>query len=112
MSSNNRNRRRAGGVGTAVSAAFAGALALAATAHADISEPTPIGDAFNLTDCCVTGPWLALETQYYQDFSVPNDPADTFEGLVRVDTPFFGYSGIASDYNVYVEKDIDRKSVV
>jgi hypothetical protein len=78
----------------------------AATAQAAPDYPTPIGDAFNLTDCCVIGPWGALETQYYQDFSVPNDPADTFEGLVREDSPFFGYSGIRSDYNVYVEKDI------
>jgi hypothetical protein len=78
----------------------------AATVHADVEAPTPIGDAFNYTDCCVIGPWGALEDQYYQDFSVPNDPAETFEGLVRFDTPFFGYSGIDSDYNVYVEKDI------
>src|SRR6201999_285812 len=85
------------------------ALAFSAvTAHADpgLDAPVPIGDVFNLTDCCVIGPWQALETQYYQDFSVPNDPADTFEGLVRLDTPFFGFTGISSDYNVYVEKDI------
>jgi len=85
------------------------ALAFSAvTAHADpgLDAPVPIGDAFNLTDCCVIGPWQALETQYYQDFSVPNDPGDTFEGLVRLDTPFFGFTGISSDYNVYVEKDI------
>jgi hypothetical protein len=86
-----------------------GALAALAfssvTAHAD-SYPTPIGDPFNYTDCCVTGTWQALETQYYQDFSVPNDPAKTFEGLVREDSPLFGPSLIRSDYNVYVEKDI------
>jgi hypothetical protein len=47
MSSNNRNRRRAGGVGMAISAAFAAVLAFsAATTHADTSYPTPIGDAF------------------------------------------------------------------
>jgi hypothetical protein len=107
MSSNNRNRQRAGGVGMAVSAAFAAALAFsAATAQAAPDYPTPIGDGFNVTDCCVIGPWGALENQYYQDFSVPNDPADTFEGLVREDSPFFGFSGIASDNNVYVERDI------
>ncbi len=107
MSSNNRNRRRARGVGMGVSAAFAAALASsAATAHADISYPTPIGDGFNVTDSCVVGTWQALETQYYQDFSVPNDPSATFEGLVREDSPFFGYSGIASDNNVYVEQVI------
>jgi hypothetical protein len=80
----------------------------AAVAHADPAPdvPVPIGDPFNYTDCCVIGPWQGLEDQYYQDFSVPNDPAETFEGLVRIDSPFFGYSGIASDYNVYVEKDI------
>ena len=89
-----------------------GALAALAfstvTAHADpdLDAPAPIGDAFSYTDCCVIGPWQALETQYYQDFSVPNDPADTFEGLVRLDSPFFGFGGIRSDYNVYVEKDI------
>src|ERR1700744_1811667 len=82
------------------------AFSAAATVHADTDYPTPIGDEFNYTDCCVIGPWQALETQYYQDFSVPNDPADTFEGLVRLDSPFFGFSGIRSDYNVYVEKDI------
>ena len=95
-----------------ITVALTGALAAlafsAATAHAhtDYDYPTPIGDGFNYTDCCVTGPWGALETQYFQDFSVPNDPADTFEGLVREDSPFFGYSGIASDNNVYVEQDI------
>jgi hypothetical protein len=80
----------------------------AAVVHADprTDAPTPIGDGFNVSDCCVTGPWQALETQYYQDFSVPNDPAQTFEGLVREDSPFFGFSGIRSDYNVYVEQDI------
>jgi hypothetical protein len=93
-----------------ITLALTGALAAlafsAATAHANPDAPTPIGDGFNVTDCCVIGPWQALEDQYYQDFSVPNDPADTFEGLVREDSPFFGFSGIRSDYNVYVEKDI------
>lgn len=107
MSSNNGNRRRVGGAGMGVSATFAAALAFsAATAHADADYPVPIGDAFNYTDCCVTGSWLALEDQYYQDFSVPNDPAETFEGLVRLDSPFFGPSLIRSDYNVYVVQDI------
>jgi hypothetical protein len=93
-----------------ITLALTGALAAlafsAATAHADPDAPTPIGDGFNYTDCCVVGPWGALEDQYYQDFSVPNDPAETFEGVVRLDTPFFGFSGVRSDYNVYVEKDI------
>jgi hypothetical protein len=93
-----------------ITLALTGALATlafsVATAHAYPDAPTPIGDAFNYTDCCVIGPWQALEDQYYQDFSVPNDPADTFEGVVRIDSPFFGFSGIRSDYNVYVEKDI------
>lgn len=93
-----------------ITLALTGALAAlvfsAATAHADPDAPVPIGDGFNYTDCCVIGPWQALEDQYYQDFSVPNDPAETFEGLVRLDTPFFGFSGVRSDYNVYVEKDI------
>jgi hypothetical protein len=101
MSSNTRNRRRV------VGAAFAGALAFsAATAHADPNYPVPIGDQSNYTDCCVAGPWQALEDQYYQDFSAPNDPAETFDGLVRLDSPFWGFSGIRNDYNVYVEKDI------
>jgi hypothetical protein len=93
-----------------ITLALTGALAAlafsAATAQASPDAPTPIGDGFNVTDCCVIGPWQALEDQYYQDFSVPNDPANTFEGLVREDSPFFGFSGIRSDYNVYVEKDI------
>ena len=93
-----------------ITLALTGALAAlvfsATTAQASPDAPTPIGDGFNVTDCCVIGPWQALEDQYYQDFSVPNDPADTFEGLVREDSPFFGFSGIRSDYNVYVEKDI------
>jgi hypothetical protein len=84
----------------------------AATAHAhtDYDYPTPIGDEFNTTDCCVTGPWQDLEEQGYQDFSVPNDPSDTFEGLVRLDSqssgPELGYNLFRSDDNVYVEKDI------
>jgi hypothetical protein len=84
------------------------ALAFSApTVHAEPSYPTPIGDGFNLNDCCVVGPWPpSFETQYYQDFSVANDPAETFEGLVREDSPFWGFSGITSDNNVYVEKDI------
>jgi hypothetical protein len=93
-----------------ITLALTGALAAlafsVATVHASPDAPTPIGDEFNYTDCCVIGPWGALEDQYYQDFSVPSDPAETFEGLVRLDTPFFGFSGIRSDYNVYVEKDI------
>ena len=40
----------------------------AATVHAEPDAPTPIGDGFNYTDCCVIGPWQALEDQYYQDF--------------------------------------------
>jgi hypothetical protein len=97
-----------------ITVAFTCALAAlafsAATAHADTDYPTPIGDEFNTTDCCVTGPWQDLEEQGYQDFSVPNDPADTFEGLVRFDSqssgPELGYNLLRSDYNVYVEKDI------
>jgi hypothetical protein len=77
-----------------ISVALTGALAAvafsAATAHAhtDYDYPTPIGDLWGGGDCCVTGPWQgSLETQYYQEFSVPNDPSDTFWGLLRDDSP-------------------------
>jgi hypothetical protein len=106
MSSNNRNRRWAGGVGVAVGAAFAAALAFSATAHADttfvwppVGSPTGIGYSWDLTTSYA--PWFE-QTQYDQDFSVFNAPDETFEGVVRFDSNGFGLN----DYNVSVVQDI------
>jgi hypothetical protein len=79
------------------------ALALsAATAHADLDAPTPIGDEFNVNDFIGLGPWLDTQELYNQDFSVPNAPDETFEGVVR-----FDQVGVGSyNYNLFVEHDI------
>jgi hypothetical protein len=73
----------------------------AATAHADPDAPTPIGTEFNITYNFV-GPWLDYQTLYDQDFSVPNAPAETFEGAVTSDPLGQG----SYNYNVFVEQDI------
>jgi hypothetical protein len=75
----------------------------AATAHADLDAPTPIGDGFNVNDACCAGSSFDYNELYYQDFSVPNAPAETFEGAVQSDSNVFGG---AEDENVVVEQDI------
>ena len=89
-----------------VTLALTGALAAlafsAATAHADPDAPTPIGDQFNVHDFNGLGPWLDSQELYNQDFSVPNTPDETFEGVVR-----FDQVGVGSfNYNLFVEQDI------
>jgi hypothetical protein len=74
----------------------------AATAHADLDAPTPIGDEFNVNDFIGLGPWLDTQELYNQDFSVPNAPDETFEGVVRLDLVAVG----AHNYNLFVEQDI------
>lgn len=93
---------------TRITLALTGALAAlafsAATANADSvfpDEPTPFGDSWGQTESYV--PYVVGQWQQYTDFSVPNDPSETFVGLVRGDTGYFNGVG---DYNVYVEQDI------
>jgi hypothetical protein len=72
----------------------------AATAHADLDAPTPFGPEFEYT--LNDSPWLH-EILDEQDFSLFNAPAETFEGAVRYDHPYYGGS---DNYNVSVEQDI------
>lgn len=85
---------------------LAGAMAAlavsAATAHAEPGAPTPIGDPFNVNDFNGVGPWLDYQELYNQDFSVPNAPGETFEGVVRFDPLGEG----SYNYNLFVEQDI------
>jgi hypothetical protein len=84
---------------------LAGALAAfafsAATAHAD-DAPVPIGPEFNYNSYIGLGPWLDTQESYHQDFSVANNPDETFEGVVRLDHVALQ----SSNYNLYVEQDI------
>jgi hypothetical protein len=94
------------GRGGAMTMILTGALAAlafsAATAHADLDAPTPIGDEFNVNDFIGLGPWLDTQELYNRDFSVPNAPDETFEGVVRLDQVAVG----AYNYNLFVEQDI------
>ena len=74
----------------------------AATAHADLDAPTPIGDGVQFHDFRRPGP--SLDKQLYdQDFSVLNAPDETFEGVVRFDQVAVRRR---HNYNVSVEQDI------
>ncbi len=74
----------------------------AATAHADPDEPTPFGDWFQpLPNSDV--PYVVGQYAQYDDYSVPNDPSETFVGLWRGD---IGYLNGLSDDNVSVVQDI------
>jgi hypothetical protein len=73
----------------------------AATVHAEPDAPTPFGDSWGFTESNV--PFGVLQDQQYTDYSVLNDPSETFVGLWRGDT---GYLNGLSDYKVYVEQDI------
>jgi hypothetical protein len=88
-----------------ITLALTGALAAlafsAATVHAEPDAPTPFGDSWGLTESNV--PYVVAQDQQYTDFSVLNDPSETFVGLWRGDT---GYLNGLSDYNIYVEQDI------
>jgi hypothetical protein len=72
----------------------------AATAHADSDAPTPIGPEFNII---ADGghPWVG-GILGYQDFSLLNAPAETFEGAVRNDYDLVG----GNNDNILVEQDI------
>jgi hypothetical protein len=72
----------------------------AATAHADLDAPTPFGPEFNST---FDDSPLLQQTLYDQDFSLFNAPAETFEGAVHYDRPYYGGG---DNYNVSVEQDI------
>jgi hypothetical protein len=79
----------------------------AATAHADPDAPTPIGPEFNII---ADGghPWVG-GILGYQDFSLLNAPAETFEGVVHFDYVTFSlgdYHDPLENYNISVEKDI------
>ncbi len=87
-----------------ITLALMGALAAlafcAAPAHADLDAPTPFGPEFNST---VDDSYFLYQTQYDQDFSLFNAPAETFEGAVRYDRPYYG---VGDNYHVSVEQDI------
>jgi hypothetical protein len=89
----------------ALTGAVTGALAAltfsAATAHADPDAPTPFGDSWGFTQSYV--PYVVLQDQQYTDYSVLNDPSETFVGLWRGD---IGYLNGLDDHNVSVVQDI------
>jgi hypothetical protein len=92
-----------------ITLALTGALAAltfsAATGHADYvydpDGPTPFGDSWGQTYTYV--PYVLGEYQQYTDYSVLNDPSETFVGL---ETSDIGYLNGLSDSNIYVEQDI------
>ena len=88
-----------------ITLALTGALAAlafsAATAHADPDEPIPFGDSWGVTESSV--PYVVLQYEQYTDYSVPNDPSETFVGLWRGD---IGYLNLLDDHNVSVVQDI------
>jgi hypothetical protein len=86
----------------ALTSALAALAFSAATAHADLDAPTPIGDEFNVNDFIGVGPWLDYQELFHQDFSVPNAPDETFEGVVRFDPLGEG----SYNYNLFVDQDI------
>ena len=94
------------GRGGAMTMILTGALAVlafsAATAHADLDAPTPIGDEFNVNDFIGLGPWLDTQELYNQDFSVPNAPDETFEGVVRQDYTLW----LTANDHIVVDQDI------
>ncbi|BBX48729.1 hypothetical protein GCM10009641_02250 [Mycobacterium cookii] len=77
----------------------------AATAHADPGgvdpgAPTPLDVGFNFVDDA-GHPWVK-GVMWHQDFSVPNAPDETFEGVVRSDYTLW----LTQNDHIVVEQDI------
>jgi hypothetical protein len=83
-----------------VTGALAALAFSAAAAHADPDAPTPIGTEVNIISD-VGHPWVG-GILGYQEFSVLNDPSQTFEGIVRNDYDIFA----GNNDNIVVEQDI------
>jgi hypothetical protein len=100
-------QQRGNGPRIRITLALTGALATlcfsAATGHADSpwpDGPTPFGPSWGFSHSNV--PWIVSQDQQYTDFSVRNDPSETFVGLTRADTGWL----LDGDENTYVVQDI------
>src|SRR5438105_2547900 len=92
---------------TRITLTLTGALAAlafsAATAHADLDDPgapTPIDIGFNYA-ADLGHPWVT-GVMWDQDFSVPNAPDETFEGVVRSDYTLW----LTANDHIVVDQDI------